>query len=193
MTVRETVGRGTRLQPGRPVTPPSIPITIEEPDLCRRYVGAIADVAIAPSPDWMQARLAACGVRPISNVVDITNYVLLELGQPMHAFDFARLRGPAIVVRRALPGETLTTLDGKRRTLEADMLVIADAEHAAGDRRRDGRRRVGSLGHDAAGRLRERLVQAAVRSRNEPAARPPHRGILPFRTRRRSSPDARRR
>ena len=63
----------------------------------------------------MQARLTACGIRPISNVVDVTNYVLLELGQPMHAFDLARLRGPAIVVRRARPGETMTTLDGKQR------------------------------------------------------------------------------
>jgi len=110
--------------------PSSIPITIQEPELCRRYVGAIADVRIGPSPDWVQARLIACGVRPISNVVDITNYVLLELGQPMHAFDLARLRGPAIVVRRAHPGEKITTLDGRSRVLDAEMLAIADAENA---------------------------------------------------------------
>jgi phenylalanyl-tRNA synthetase beta chain len=108
----------------------TIPITIQEPDLCRRYVGAIADVRVGPSPDWMQSRLTACGIRPISNVVDITNYVLLELGQPMHAFDLARLRGPAIVVRKAHAGEKMTTLDSKGRTLDADMLVIADAENA---------------------------------------------------------------
>jgi phenylalanyl-tRNA synthetase beta chain len=108
-----------------------LPIRIDEPALCQRYVGAIADVSIGPSPDWMQARLTACGIRPIGNVVDVTNYVLLELGQPMHAFDYARLRGPAIVVRRARPGETLTTLDGKPRTLDPDMLVIADAERAS--------------------------------------------------------------
>jgi phenylalanyl-tRNA synthetase beta chain len=108
-----------------------LPVTIERPDLCRRYVAAIADVTIGPSPAWMQARLTACGVRPISNVVDITNYVLLERGQPMHAFDFARLRGPAIVVRAAKSGERLVTLDGKERALTTSMLVIADAEGAA--------------------------------------------------------------
>ena len=109
----------------------AIPVTIEEPDLCARYAAAVADVSIGPSPAWMQARLTACGLRPINNVVDITNYVLLELGHPMHAFDLARLRGPAIVVRRARPGERLVTLDGKTRTLDADMLAIADAERAA--------------------------------------------------------------
>jgi phenylalanyl-tRNA synthetase beta chain len=107
-----------------------LPISIAEPDLCARYVGAVAEVTVGPSPTWMTERLAACGVRPISNIVDITNYVLLELGHPMHAFDHARLAGPAIVVRRAQAGETLETLDGKRRTLTADMLVIADAERA---------------------------------------------------------------
>ena len=111
--------------------PAALPITIELPDLCPRYVGALAEVAVGPSPAWLADRLAACGVRPISNIVDITNYVLLELGQPMHAFDHARLAGPAIVVRAARPGERLTTLDGKARVLDPDMLVIADAERAA--------------------------------------------------------------
>jgi phenylalanyl-tRNA synthetase beta chain len=109
----------------------ALQVRIDAPELCRRYVAAAADVTIAPSPDWMQARLAACGVRPISNVVDITNYVLLERGQPMHAFDMARLRGSAIVVRRAQLDEKLTTLDGKERALTTDMLVIADAERAS--------------------------------------------------------------
>ncbi len=124
---------GTRVAPARAATttPATIPITVEEPDLCRRYVGAIANVVIGPSPSWMQGRLHACGVRPINNVVDVTNYVQLELGQPMHAFDLARLAGPAIVVRRARPGEVLTTLDGKRRSLDPDVLVIADAERAS--------------------------------------------------------------
>ena len=107
-----------------------VPITIEEPQLCCRYVGAVAEVTIGPSPKWMQDRLAMCGVRPISNVVDITNYVMLELGQPMHAFDLEKMRQGKVVVRRAKPGETMTTLDGKQRTLTADMLVIADAECA---------------------------------------------------------------
>lgn len=106
---------------------PAIPIRIDAPDLCRRYVGAVAEVRIGPSPQWMADRLTACGIRPISNVVDITNYVLLELGHPMHAFDHDRLAGPAIVVRRATPQEPLTTLDGKARTLLPDMLVIGDA------------------------------------------------------------------
>jgi phenylalanyl-tRNA synthetase beta chain len=107
-----------------------VPITIEEPELCCRYVGAVAEVSIAPSPKWMQDRLAMCGVRPISNIVDITNYVMLELGQPMHAFDLAKMRQGKIVVRRAMAGESMTTLDGKKRTLTGDMLVIADAECA---------------------------------------------------------------
>ncbi len=106
-------------------------VTLDAPDLCPRYVGAAATVTVAPSPAWMQRRLTALGVRPISNVVDITNYVLLELGQPMHAFDHARLAGDAIVVRAARAGEALTTLDGKRRTLAPSMLVIADADRAS--------------------------------------------------------------
>ena len=109
----------------------TIPVSIEEPELCGRYVGIVADItSIGPSPDWMQKRLLACGVRPISNVVDVTNYVMLETGQPMHAFDYAKLAGPSIVVRRARPGERLTTLDGKARMLTTDMLVIADADRA---------------------------------------------------------------
>jgi phenylalanyl-tRNA synthetase beta chain len=108
----------------------AVPIEIEEPELCGRYVGATADVTIGPSPKWMQDRLAMCGVRPISNIVDITNYVLLELGHPMHAFDAAKLRGSEIRVRRAKQGESIRTLDGKARALSGDMLVIADAERA---------------------------------------------------------------
>jgi phenylalanyl-tRNA synthetase beta chain len=107
-----------------------IDIAIESKELCPRYVGAVADVKVGPSPEWMQARLRAAGVRPISNIVDITNYVLLELGQPMHGFDYAKLGGGAIRVRTARPGETLRTLDGQMRTLTPEMLVIADAERA---------------------------------------------------------------
>ncbi|MGE0042516.1 MAG: phenylalanine--tRNA ligase subunit beta [Vicinamibacterales bacterium] len=103
-------------------------VAMEAPDICPRYAGAAAEVAVAPSPRWVRARLEACGVRPISNVVDVTNYVLLEIGQPMHAFDLARLAGPAIVARRARAGEPITTLDGKARALTAGMLVIADAD-----------------------------------------------------------------
>jgi phenylalanyl-tRNA synthetase beta chain len=105
-----------------------IDIAIENKELCPRYAGAIADVKVGPSPDWMQARLRAAGVRPISNIVDVTNYVLLELGQPMHAFDYTRLGGGQIRIRTAQAGETLRTLDGQMRTLTPEMLVIADAE-----------------------------------------------------------------
>ena len=107
--------------------PTDIEIQIDNPELCPRYVGAVADVTIGPSPAWMQARLTAGGIRPISNIVDITNYVLLELGQPMHAFDHALIGGGQIRIRTARPGEILQTLDDEERTLTPEMLVIADA------------------------------------------------------------------
>ena len=105
-----------------------IDVVIENSDLCPRYAGAVADVTVGPSPAWMQMRLQAAGVRPISNIVDVTNYVLLETGQPMHAFDFTKLRGAQIRVRTARAGESMKTLDGHVRELSPDMLVIADAE-----------------------------------------------------------------
>jgi phenylalanyl-tRNA synthetase beta chain len=106
-------------------------VRIEEPEACPRYMAAvIGNVRMGPAPEWLAARLRAVGQRPISNVVDATNFVLQELGQPLHAFDLKRLRGPAIVVRNARVGEKLVTLDGVERSLEPDMLVIADAEHA---------------------------------------------------------------
>ena len=110
--------------------PAEIDVVIERPDLCARYAGAVADVAVGPSPAWMRERLNAAGVRPISNIVDITNYVLIELGHPMHAFDLATLGNAQIRVRTAVPGEKLRTLDGQTRELSAEMLVIADAQRA---------------------------------------------------------------
>jgi phenylalanyl-tRNA synthetase beta chain len=99
------------------------------PDLCPRYVGRVAvDVTVGPSPGWMKKRLELCGVRSINNVADVTNYVLLEVGQPTHAFDLDTLRGAQIIVRRAAAGEQLTTLDGVERKLKPEHLVIADAE-----------------------------------------------------------------
>jgi phenylalanyl-tRNA synthetase beta chain len=104
-----------------------ISIEIADPDLCARYCGrVIQNVQVKPSPEWLQRRLEAVGQRPINNVADVTNYVLMELGHPLHAFDLARVRQRKIIVRRARPGESLRTLDGVDRTLTAENLVIAD-------------------------------------------------------------------
>ena len=104
-------------------------VTIEDPELCPRYIGRmLTDVKIGPSPQWMCQRLIASGMRPISNVVDITNYVLMETGHPLHAFDYALLRENRIVVRPARAGETIVSIDGEVRPLAPGMLVIADAE-----------------------------------------------------------------
>jgi phenylalanyl-tRNA synthetase beta chain len=104
-------------------------VQIDDPDLCPRYVAALVeDVSVGESPPWMQERLVGAGLRPINNVVDITNYVMLELGQPLHAFDLTRLRGGRIVVRRARQGEMMLLLDGTEQKLSPDMLAIADAE-----------------------------------------------------------------
>src|SRR5688572_16861347 len=112
--------------------PGSIAIRVDDPEACLRYIGIeIEGVKIGPSPEWLGARLRAIGARPINNVVDATNYVLHELGQPLHAFDRATLAGKQIIVRRARQGETLKTLDGEERKLDASMLVIADGEKAS--------------------------------------------------------------
>jgi phenylalanyl-tRNA synthetase beta chain len=106
-------------------------VTIEDYEGCPRYIGRLfRDVRIASSPPWLKARLTAAGMRPISNVVDVTNYVMLALGNPLHAFDFDSLRGGRIVVRRARPGEEFTSLDGELRKLDPADLVIADGEGA---------------------------------------------------------------
>jgi len=106
-------------------------VDIVDPDLCPRYCASlIIGIKIAPSPSWLQQRLNSCGMRPINNVVDVTNYVMLEYGQPLHAFDYHKLKGRQIIVRRAGNSETITTLDGSERTLNADILVIADKEEA---------------------------------------------------------------
>ena len=108
-----------------------IAVEIAAPDLCPRYCASlITGIKVAESPRWMQQRLLACGMRPINNIVDITNYVMLEYGQPLHAFDYHRIRGKRIIVRCATDGEAITTLDGVERVLSRDTLVIADAEGA---------------------------------------------------------------
>ena len=108
-------------------------IKIANPDLCTRYTARmIKNIKIEPSPKWMRLRLRAAGVRPINNIVDITNYVMLEYGQPMHAFDYACIDGNEIIVRTATPGEVMKTLDGTPRTLTSDMLLIADTSKPVG-------------------------------------------------------------
>jgi phenylalanyl-tRNA synthetase beta chain len=108
-----------------------VAVEIAEPELCPRYcAGLVTDVRVEPSPSWLQQRLLAAGMRPINNIVDITNYVMLEYGQPLHAFDCRRLEGSGIIVRRAHDGESLTTLDGVERVLGSAMLVIADRKRA---------------------------------------------------------------
>jgi phenylalanyl-tRNA synthetase beta chain len=122
---------GTADPPGRDL----VEVSIDEPDLCSRYIGGvIKGVKVGPSPEWLRRRLRACGVRPINNIVDIGNYVMLEYAQPLHVFDLAKLFGggrggdaiPEIRVRRARAGEKLACLDGVERELTPDMLVIAD-------------------------------------------------------------------
>ena len=106
-----------------------IDVTVEDADLCPRYMGRVVkNLRIGPSPEWMKRCLQAAGMRSINNIVDITNFVMLETGQPMHAFDLRDVRGGKIIVRRAGDGETITTLDGREHTLTPDMLVIADAQ-----------------------------------------------------------------
>ena len=108
-------------------------VAIEDAEGCPRFLAAVVrGVRVAASPEWLARRLSAAGIRSINNVVDATNYVMLELNQPMHAYDLARLRGAAVTARRARAGERLVTLDGAERSLDADMTVIADAEGAIG-------------------------------------------------------------
>ena len=111
----------------------SVSISVADPDLCHRYTASlITGMTIGPSPSWLQDRLTKAGLRPINNVVDVTNYVMLEYNQPLHAFDYDRLKGGAVIVRRAKPGETLTTLDGVEHKLSTEVLVIADAHDPIG-------------------------------------------------------------
>ncbi len=136
-----TTDDGARERGAAAATPPiearerastgGVEVRVEDAGYCPRYMGVVVrGVKVAASPDWLADRLIAIGSRPINNVVDITNYVLHELGQPMHAFDAARLAGPGIVVRRARAGEKLLTLDGVERTLDESLTVIADGERA---------------------------------------------------------------
>jgi phenylalanyl-tRNA synthetase beta chain len=109
----------------------AVSVEIQAPELCRRYSASLVrGVTIKPSPRWMQDRLTACGMRPINNIVDISNYVMLEYGQPLHTFDYNKITGKKIIVRRAVEGEKITSLDGVDRGLNSNMLVIADEVRA---------------------------------------------------------------
>jgi len=106
-----------------------VSVEIQAADLCPRYCATIIeDIKLEPSPKWMQDRLTACGMRPIINIVDVTNYVMLEFGQPLHSFDYKQVKGQKIIVRRAAEGETMYTLDAQERKFDPDILLIADAE-----------------------------------------------------------------
>ena len=110
-----------------------IDVEIKDADLCKRFTARVVkNIKIAPSPQWMQRRLAACGIRPINNILDITNYVMEEYGQPMHAYDYDTLAGHKIIARRAEDGEKFVTLDGQERELDSSMLMICDGEKAVG-------------------------------------------------------------
>ena len=110
-----------------------VSISIADPDLCHRYTATVIDgVNIGPSPQWLQDRLTRAGLRPISNVVDVTNFVMLEYNQPLHAFDLGAVKDSTVIIRRARPGEKLTTLDGVERDLTAENLVIADSRDPIG-------------------------------------------------------------
>lgn len=116
-----------QVKPGHGDVNDFLKVEIENTDLCLRYAGAVVEnVRVKPSPRWMRERLRQCGVRPINNLVDITNYVMLEYGQPMHCFDYRYVNGGHIIVRNAKSGEQIETLDGVQRTLSEEMLVIAD-------------------------------------------------------------------
>ncbi len=123
-----TIPNGVIVQPKK--ADYEISVAIEDIDLCSRYVARlVTNVRSKPSPDWMQKRLIAAGMRPINGIVDVTNYVMLETGQPLHAFDYEKLHGGRIIVRRAHKGETIRTLDGVERVLTEEMLAICDADH----------------------------------------------------------------
>lgn len=110
-----------------------VKVTVKDPELCPRYTARIVkNIKIAPSPKWMQRRLAAAGIRPINNIVDITNYVMEEYGQPMHAYDYDQIAGHEIIVRRAQNGEKFTTLDGQERIMDENVIMICDGEKSVG-------------------------------------------------------------
>jgi len=131
VTGKELTLPDTTLKHSRTDVEELITIGIGEPDLCSRYTGRVIEgVKVRPSPNWLVKRLKAVGLRTVNNVVDATNYAMLETGQPSHAFDYEKIAGQKIMVRKAVPGERLVTIDGTKCELDAEMLVIADADKA---------------------------------------------------------------
>lgn len=123
----------TGYKEGAKKTEEMVSVDVRDKDLCTRYIAAgVTDVKIGPSPEWMRVRLREAGIRPINNIVDITNFIMLETGQPMHAFDAEKIRGNQIIVRRAQNGEKMKTLDDKERTFTDNMLLICDKEGPVG-------------------------------------------------------------
>ena len=138
--------------PGAPGEVPGVSIEVQDRELCPRFTARLYEgVTIGPSPEWLKARLTAAGMRPISNVVDITNFVMLATGQPMHAFDFDLVAGGRLVVRRALDGETMTTLDDVERTFDPRHADHLRRRRPDVDRRDHGRRALRGARHDHAG------------------------------------------
>ncbi len=159
----------------------SVDVQIEDPVGCPRYIARLFEqVTIAPSPVWLKARLLAAGMRPISNVVDVTNYVMLALGNPLHAFDQTTLRDSRIVVRRARPGERLRTLDGVERELTAADLMIADAERSVALAGIMGGEETEIGEHDLHGAARSGELRAARPVLDERAAAAAHRRVEPL-------------
>ena len=189
------VAREVHAATGAPLNPPpwlddpgtlgdvaGVRIDVEAPDLCPRFTARLfEDVKIGPSPAWLKARLSAAGQRPINNVVDITNYVMLLTGQPLHAFDWDLVAGGHLVVRRAGEGEKMTTLDDVERTLDPDVLLICDDEGPTSIAGHHGRPALrGPADHDAradGGGQLERPEPAA----HVAAARAAHRGLRALR------------
>ena len=163
-----------------------VDVEIRDPAACPRYAArVITGLKVGPSPLPMRVRLAACGVRAISNLVDVTNYVMLETGHPLHAFDLDRLRGGIVQVRRANRGEKMKTLDGVERPLQEGDVVIADGQGADRAGGRDGRRRERGLRDDDGGAAGDGDLRSARRAPHRQAARPAQRGVAPVRARRR--------
>ena len=129
LTAQQLRGPAPSVPESKPDVQEVARVRVEDTRGCRRFAARVVEgITIGPSPEWLVRRLRACGVRSINNVVDVTNYVMLELGQPLHAFDLDRLAGSEVVVRRARPGERLTTLDGKERALSEEDLLVCDGE-----------------------------------------------------------------